>query len=222
MERKTSYIAVAFGVLLWTVVSAQGTIITFELSQEYSEAYPPESPGPWLTATIDDGGVPGSVDLTLEATALVGSEFVFDWLFNVDPALDPTLLVFSAPTKMGSFTDPTIGLGVDAFHAAGARYFDIEVAFSHTAGESVKFGAGDSVSYTITGMPGLTADAFQFSGVPGRFRDSTDVAFSFESVAHVGGIGPEGEYSGWIAVPEPSALVMLALGGVALGVRKRE
>ncbi|HMQ16165.1 MAG TPA: hypothetical protein PKC49_09345, partial [Phycisphaerae bacterium] len=147
-------------------VAGHAAIIKFELSIEFSGATPPAGAAPWLTATFDDGGTPGSVDLTLETTNLVSNEFVFSWLFNLDPVLDPTSLSFSAPSKTGAFTDPVINTGVDAFMADGDGKFDIEVVFNSAGGPANRFGAGDSVKYTITGIAGLTAASFDFLSAP--------------------------------------------------------
>lgn len=215
MRRQRNHIVAALGVVLLTAASAQAGMITFQMWEEFSGAYPPESPGPWLTATFDDGGTAGSVDLTLETTNLVDAEFVFEWMFNLDPARDPTQLVFSAPTKTGAFADPVISLGVDAFRADGDGYYDIDLVFNHTGAGSLKFGEGDAVAYTLTGIPTLTASDFDFESTPVGGR------CCYKSAAHVGGIGPEDEFSGWIAVPEPSALSMLVLGGLAL-LRRRQ
>jgi hypothetical protein len=82
---------------------------------EFSSGTPAGGPSPWMRATFDDGGGSGSVTLKMENLNLVGTEFVRNWHFNLDPTMDPTSLVFSAPTKVGAFTDPTNKHGVDAF-----------------------------------------------------------------------------------------------------------
>ncbi|MBW7905396.1 MAG: hypothetical protein LC135_02770 [Phycisphaerae bacterium] len=183
---------------LAAAAAAQAAILTFELSVEFSGATPPAGAAPWLTATFDDGGSPGSVDLTLATTNLVSNEFVFRWMFNLDPVLDPTSLSFSAPSKTGAFTDPVINTGVDSFMADGDGKFDIEVVFSNAGGPANRFGAGDSVKYTITGIPGLTAASFDFLSAPAGGHGP------FPTAAHVGGIGANDDESGWITVPEPS------------------
>jgi hypothetical protein len=205
--------AAAISVCLAVGSAASAAMITFAASFEYSGGVAPEGTPPWLTATFDDGGSPGSVDLTLETTNLTDNESVFVWMFNLDPDLAPNDLVFSAPVKTGAFTDPTINLGVDEFKADGDGYFDIKFDFDQSDGAPTRFGVGDAAEYTITGIPTLTAYSFDFisapDGAPGEFP----------MAAHVAAIGPN-SYSGWVSVPEPSCFLLLAAG--VLGMTRRK
>ena len=211
--------------VLWVVVvaaclavspSAQATAIpyiyTFDEFLEFSGAVPPEGDLPWLIATFDDHGTTGSVDVTLEATNLTDAEFTFEWVLNLNPALDPTLLVFSEEpkTKIGEFTDPTISTGIDTFQADGDGFFDIQFMFSSADGGDKRFGAGEAVEYTIEG-PDLTAYSFAFLSEQGGGQGS------YLMGAHIGGIGPTDDGSGWVgAVPEPATFSLVLLGGLLI------
>jgi hypothetical protein len=189
-----------------------GAIITYDLDSEYSGGTAPAGAGPWLRARFDDGGSSGSVTMTLTALNLVGSEFVSIWDFNLDPALNPANLVFSAPTKTGTFGNPAVETSIDAFRAGGSGKYDIEVHFD-IAPPADRFGPGDSVEYTITGIPSLTASSFSvLNGLGGGHGP-------FYTAAHVQGIGAGGSYSGWITdesgdinIPEPASLSVAAAG----------
>ncbi len=111
--------ALAILLLLTGIGQANAETLTFQFGMEYSGATAPLGTAPWLIATFDDGGTPGTVELTFEATNLTGVEFVGEWLLNLDPALDPTALSFTQQSTIGSFSDPMIHTGVDAFHAGG-------------------------------------------------------------------------------------------------------
>ena len=212
---RAGWVATAI-VSLLVPASAQATIIQYTLCMEFSGAVPPEGAAPWLTATFDDGGTPGSVGLALEATNLTDNEFVFQWLFNFDPDLELDNLEFSTPTKTGSFNDPTISTGVNAFKADGDGYFDITVVFDNSGGADKRFGVADAVAYTITSTEPITADSFDF------FSETGGVHGIYPTAAHVGGIGPADADSGWISTPEPASLFVLAFGGLAwLGRRRR-
>jgi hypothetical protein len=200
--------------------SASGSVILFEATTEFSGGTPPAGATPWLTATMDDGGTPGSVILTLAAANLTGSEFVSGWYLNLDPALDATDLVFSAPTKTGTFDSPTISLGTDAYKPDGDGKYDILFGFavSGSGGGSHRFGVGDSVQYTVTGIGSLTADSFKFESAPAGGHGP------FYTAAHVQSIGG-GEDSGWVAatdaiVPEPATVAFVGLGAAGLLMRR--
>ena len=216
-RRRLSAPAISF-VCALAILSTESpaAVLTFEANTEFSGATAPSGTAPWLTATFDDGHSSGSVTMTLLASNLASSEFVTGWYFNLDPVLDPMELVFSDMTKVGNFANPTISLGVDLFKADGDGFFDILIAFAIGGGKNNRFTDGDSVSFTITGVPTLTAESFNFMSAP-----SGSSIGPFPMAAHVQGTGPYGEESGWVTVPEPMTLSMLGLGMLAL-TRRRE
>lgn len=201
-------------VLLTLSSVASGAVVSYDLSVEFSGATPPAGAAPWLNATFDDEGSAGSVILTLTTPNLTGSEFVSDWMFNLDSDLDPMALIFSSPIKTGSFDAPAISTDVDAFRAAGAGYFDIKMDFSTGGGLDARFGVGDAVEYTITGIDSLTAGSFDFLCTPANHGP-------FPTAAHVQSIGGD-EDSGWTTVPEPATLSLLAIGGLVMLKRRRK
>jgi len=211
VKRVALYVAILL--VPWVLgASADGSVINFGMTIEFSGGTPPVGAAPWLTTTMDDGGTPGSVILTLEATNLTGTEFVSGWYLNLDPSLDPTSLVFSSPTKTGTFDDPSISLGTDAYKPDGDGKYDILFGFatSGSGGGSHRFGVGDSVQYTVTGIGTLVAGSFNFLSSPDGGHGP------FFTAAHVQSIGG-GEDSGWVAateaiMPEPATLSLMVLG----------
>lgn len=206
--------------ILWAglVLAAAGPVsaatVVFDSSFEFSGATAPTGTPPWLRATFDDGGKSGSVTLTFEALNLVDSEFVSNLYFNLDPALDPTQLVFGPITKVGSFDDPVASTGVDAFKADGDGKYDLLFAFatSGQGGGSLRFGAGESMSLAISGIAGLVASSFDYLSAPDGGSGP------FPTAAHVQGIGPREAFSGWVTVPEPSGVALAGLGATALSL----
>lgn len=201
----------------WPTTARADTLV-LPMNKEFSGAFSPEGSFPWLTATVDDGGTPGSVELTLDTTNLIGSEFVFDWYMNFDANLDLTKLMFSSPSKSGAFADPTINTSENAYRADGDGYFDILFDFANGGGPNNRFNVGDAVSYTVTSTEAITAQSF-------NFLSFNEQETGLTTASHVGGIGEDGGNSGWITadrvIPEPAAIGLLAVGGLLVGRRRR-
>ncbi|MGA2323295.1 MAG: PEP-CTERM sorting domain-containing protein [Sedimentisphaerales bacterium] len=194
------------------VSNVQATIVSLNMGVIFTGDGVPTNPAPWLKATFDDGGSSGSVVLTITAVGLTGGEKVNEVLFNLDPALNPALLAFSAPTKTGSFEDPDISKGVDSFKADGDGYYDILIAFN-TDGMMDAFNGGESVKYTIT-LASLTANSFDFVSAPGGGTGQ------YITAAQLQALGTSGN-SAWVTTPEPATLSLLAVGAAAL-LRRRK
>ena len=203
----------ATATLLASAASINAGVLKFDMSVEFSGATPPAGVSPWISATLDDGGTPGSVTLTLENTNLIASEFIDAWYLNLDDSLDVTDLIFSAPSKTGTFSDPSISLSQNAFKADGDGRYDILIDFAQSGPN--RFGVGESVQFTITGIANLLASDFNFLSAPDGGNGP------FLAAAHVQGIGSGGNDSGWVTTPEPGSLALLGLGAVTL-LRRRK
>jgi hypothetical protein len=148
-------------------------LFTFRLSavtitynfEETLEGVPPSGPTPWLTAVVSDSGA-GGVQISLSAPGLTGNEYVNQWFFNLNPAMDPTKLVFTETASTGAFTLPTVATGADAFKPAYDGKYDILFGFSGSGDNSAKFTGGDSITFSITGIAGLSANDFLFENTP--------------------------------------------------------
>jgi len=185
--------------------------LEFQLVNEFSGGVDPAGT-PTVTFTNDGAN---QVELTIDAN-LVGTEFLDDLAFNLDPNLNPADLVFTFddPASDGPAAE-TITKGVDIFKADGDGKYDIRMTFDN-APPSVRFNGSDTAVYTITCPscdPGtLTESSFNFLSTPDGGHGPFHVA------AHIQGIGDDGDGSGWVSeVPEPGTLALLGSGLVSAG-----
>jgi hypothetical protein len=198
------------GLALFGAQSAFGLSITYNLNFEFSNGTPPAGGTPWVTITIDDAadavGANG-VRVTVSNVGLVGTEFVSEVSLNLDPALDPTDLIYTA-VDTSAVASVGFNTGVDAFQADGDGKFDILIDLPPPpGGVAARFTAGETIEFDLDLGAPLTAADFDFDSAPGGGQGT------FKAAAHVQGIGEEGNDSGWIGpVPEPSAAWLLALG----------
>jgi hypothetical protein len=205
----------AGAILLAVGLNASAGMVTLDLGYVFDGGLDPSGPAPWITAVFDDGGSAGTVDLTITAALDADlTQKVGKVLFNLDPDLAPSDLVFSLPVKTGDFADPTVSNDPTAteYPADGGGYYDILIEFLVSDGD--EFNGTDSVSYSISGIPSLTAESFNFLAEP-HGGNGVHVA-----AAHIQGLGPDNTYSSWVGIPEPATMFILGLGSVLLRKRK--
>ena len=217
--RRPAIVALGCGLALClTASSAQATSLIFDLDFEFSGATEPEGAGPWVRITFDDNtGDPNSVNLTIDAIGLTGTETLASMYLNFDePPLDPTLLTFNVIDNSASI--PTsINTGANLFQADGDGLFDIDFEFPPPPGSpfSDRLTAGESVIYELVYPSAIDASSFDFLSEMGGG------AGSYFAAAHIQSIGV-GSESGWIGaagpVPEPTTGLMIGLG-LLLGSR---
>ncbi len=208
---------IAGAVLLSPSLWANNTPVTYLYDNEFSNGTAPTGPAPWLEARFSD--VAGGVQLTLMAQNLSSTEFVSGWYFNLNPLLVPTQLSF-AYYSGGTATILPVQTGLDAFKADGDGKYDILITFPTSGTAAQRFSAGDSITFTVTGITGLTASDFEFQSAPSGGHGP------FFSAAHVQGIS--GDLSGWVdpsggntgastKVPDGGSTIAL-LGSALLGL----
>ena len=212
--------------LLTPTKTSAASGIVYQFDNEFSSGTPPAGPAPWITASIQTT-TPGTVLLTIENNGLVGSEFVSGFYLNLNTNFSPLNLSISYVSSLGSFTIPslasgTIERGIDSFKADGDGKYDM--LFDFSTGSGTTFGAGESITYQISGIPGLEANDFVYLSAPNGGHGP------FFAAAHVQGIGTDGGFSGWvdpslgaqpILVPEPASGVLVVLGLGLAGFARR-
>jgi len=205
--------------LAFCAPNAWGNILTLQGDYVFgADSVVPVGASPWITATFDDHGGTGSVTLTLAAAGLTGVESVLDWDFNIDPSFAPSSLVFSSPTKTGSFDTPSISLGEDAYKADGDGKYDIDIAFTQGSNTGNTFSVGDTLSYDIT-RAGITANSFDCLSTPAGGAGPFLMAAHIQNTPNTAGAN-----SAWVAptpVPEPSmwCFAIMGMAGATLFYR---
>jgi hypothetical protein len=187
MKRSISWVWAAAAVLA-TISGASASTYTYDFNNAFSGGAPSGTP-PWLQASFTDNGLPsGTVQLTVSAVNLSANESVSCWYFNLNPLLDPAALSFNAAGSTGTFDAPSVQTGANLFRAAGDGKYDVLFTFGKTGGAGSLFGNGDSVTFTITGIPGLNAGDFNFLSAPAGGGGP------YISAAHV----VSGDQGGWV------------------------
>jgi len=208
-------------------VNANAGGIIYQFDNDFSGAVPPTGGTPWVTASLQNTG--GGVLLTVNNSGLNAGEFLGSLYLNINPADSSQIpnLTFSQQSSSAGVAAPTIQTGESAFKADGDGKYDI--LFSFATASAGQFGAGEQMTYLISGIPGLTAADFDFlsTAVPG------DSHGPFFAAGHIQNIGANGD-SAWVdpslgaivmPVPEPSpaAILLIAiglLGGTRLWLRR--
>jgi hypothetical protein len=139
--------------------------------------------------------------LTIDASALNSTEHIKELYLNYNSATLPaTFSTFSA-TPNGTVNQPTYSTGANAFKADGDGFFDL--VFTFDQGGAGRLNGGETVSLLILNATEGLFNVLSFGG--GNSPNGLYVA------AHIGGIGPNGQLSGWVTVPEPTTVVAGAL-----------
>ena len=214
------------GLAIGGLAAAASADVIINLNFEFSSGSNPSGTAPWATATFKDlgGGVVRlTMDEKLQSLAIPPGEFLGKagpndqgWLFNLDPTLDASKLIFTH--RLGTAAFVTTGSN-DAYRPDGDGFFDIR--FGWTAG--LVQGSADVV-YELKMMAGfgvVSESSFNILSKPGPGGSPGP----FVSAAHVQSIGGSGGPSGWIGdfvIPLPTTAGMAFAGLLGLGcVRRR-
>jgi hypothetical protein len=116
---------------------------------------------PSVTAVFQDIG-PGQVQLTINALALPANNFIDSLYFSLNPVFDSKNLIFIKTDTLGG-VNGTVNTANDSFKVrGGSGKFDIDLVFDHTSA----FITGHTVTFSISGIIGLSANDFLFQETP--------------------------------------------------------
>jgi hypothetical protein len=167
---------------------------------------------PSVNALFEDSG-PNQVQLTISALGLSGNNSLNSLCFNLNPAFDAHNLIFTQTGSTGG-VQGLVNTANDSYKVGGGSgKFDIDVVF----GPSHAFIAGDTVTYSITGIGGLSVNDFLFLETPTAGRTQTYAAGSLQELS-----GFEVIQGSPQAVPDTSyTLGLLAISFFAVGLWAR-
>lgn len=219
LPTKLLLVAALAGVLAMPgMPNAQASTVTFNYTAIIS-GDTPAGTSPWVQATFDDGGSSGTVTLTMTTSGLTGSENVSGMYFNLDTTLNPTSLSFAYLGTTGPGAT-SVQTNTNTYKADGDGMYDILFNFPTGTG----FNPNETVKYSITGIPSLTAQSFNFLSACGNPNCSGPG--NFYAAAKVQNT-PGTTGSSWIAsnvgvVPLPAGVWLFGSGLLGLlGIAKR-
>ena len=166
-----------------------------------------------MTALFQDAG-PGQVQLTIDALNLNGSSTLNSLCFNFNPNFDATSLVFNQTGSVGGVSGKVSSANDSYKVGGGGGKFDIDFVFG------ADFVTGDSVTYSITGIPNLSVNDFLFVETLSAGHTPGYAAGSIQELSDV--VIVQGEPR---TVPEVSttfgllAIALLGIGFVARSVK---
>ena len=215
--KKVIICLIIFGLFVSLAPETDAAEIVFDYNYAYTGTAP-SGMAPWLQVTFENQAT-NLVRMTLSAANLSPGEFVSNWYFNLDPALDPGKLVFTY-YDIGGPAANIRQIAKDAYKAPGDGKFDI--LFEFPTWESTganRFDGSDSTLYMITyndPLLKINMKSFNFYSIP-----ATGDGKSFLSAAHVQGIST-GAGSGHVSPgegisPAPEAGTLLLFGIALIG-----
>jgi hypothetical protein len=172
---------------------------------------------PGIEATFQNVS-PGTVRLTIANLDLGAKERLERLYFNLDPSLNPCELTFTYKDGTGDFCAPTIAVGAERFSTSNGR-FDIQFAFRAGGRAGTCFGANDSVTYDLSGIPDLTAEDFDFAS-PKAGESAGCFAAALVQGAGTGHSTAWQEVTRVLPIPEPQPGALLA-AALVIGILAR-
>ena len=104
LKTKTLLTAIAAGAALFAFGAANAGTLSLDFDTSFGDPLdpgtsPPDGATPWFTAVFDDGGLAGSVTLTMTVPLTIGNADIDQVYFNLDPA---TLKILSGKPLINS------------------------------------------------------------------------------------------------------------------------
>ncbi len=167
----------------------------------------PTSAAPWIAIHFSDLTT-NQVQLTITSSLEVGSEFIDQIAFNLNPEKAPADLIFNPSTPLDA--TPSITTGTNNLQLVGSgnkgKGFDISMEWAANS-----FNGSEIVTYILSLPNSGNLSAADFS-----FKNASDLFAG----AHIQGIplADGTTTSGAVTVPEPAFALMLGIGFGVFGL----
>jgi hypothetical protein len=169
-----------------------------------------------VTALFQDAG-PNQVQLTIAAVGLSTDNYVNSLFFNFNPLFDSQNLVFIQTGSIGG-VQGSVGTANDSYKVGGGGKFDINFNFGHAP----SFITGNEVTFSVTGISGLSVNDFLFHETASAGHTATYAAGSVQEFSRIEIIPGAPTTTDRQGVPDAgSTSVLLAVGLLGMGLLKR-
>ena len=147
------------------LLACEAKALTFELDESFNDTPSPASTAPWLTATFTQNGS-GVVNLALQSSLDVSSEFFGSLGFNFNPEKDPLTILSLQSQIGGSPAEVSWSQNGENLEGGGTEGKGFDVMIHFETANAGRFDGTDLITFIFSGT-GITPADFDFINADG-------------------------------------------------------